>query len=289
MKKEKLTTALLVVVLLTGLGLLLYPPISNYWNSKHQTRAINDYVEQLSSKSAEEFAQIWEEVEAYNRDLLGRRTRFALPDELNERYYELLDVSGTGMMGYVMIPSIEVELPVYHGTDNRVLQVGVGHLEWSSLPSGGENTHTVVSGHRGLPSAKLFTDLDRLEVGDLFWLSVLDRDLCFEIDQILIVKPNETDELVPVSGKSYCTLVTCTPYGINSHRILIRGHRIETEEQTVIHINADGVLVEPLIVAPVFAVPLLLLFILYLVFFDKRRRDGKPDALAMSEKINRSL
>ena len=134
MKKEKLTTALLVVVLLTGLGLLLYPPISNYWNSKHQTRAINDYVEQLSSKSAEEFAQIWEEVEAYNRDLLGRRTRFALPEELNERYYELLDVSGTGMMGYVMIPTIEVELPVYHGTDNRVLQVGVGHLEWSSLP-----------------------------------------------------------------------------------------------------------------------------------------------------------
>ena len=212
------------------------------------------------------YEEVWSAAWEYNRSLIDRPNDYLLSEEQRIQYEGLLDVGQNGIMGYIEIPKIDVTLPVYHGTDEAVLQVAVGHLEWTSLPVGGESSHCVVSGHRGLPSAKLFTDLDKMELGDTFLLRVLDEVLTYEVDQILIVEPQETRELMITEGQDYCTLVTCTPYGINTHRILVRGHRIENAKEVVVRrVTADAVQIEPVIVAPLVAAPMLLILLVGLL------------------------
>ena len=265
-KKGNFTTLLLILVLLAGLSLLLYPTVSDYWNSFHQTRAIATYAENVAIMDQEQYDEIWSAAKAYNASLAERDNAFLLSDEQKEEYTRLLDVSGLGIMGYIEIPEIDVSLPIYHGTEESVLQIAVGHLEWSSLPVGGESTHCVLSGHRGLPSAKLFTNLDKLQTGDIFMLRILDDLLTYEVDQILIVEPQETGALRIEEGKDYCTLVTCTPYGSNTHRLLVRGHRIDNiEEAKTVRVTADAIQIEPLLVAPIVAIPILLLLMILLL------------------------
>lgn len=271
--RKHFSTFLLIFVFFLGLSLLLYPSVSDYWNSFHQTRAIANYAEQVANLDNDAYDQLWEEAKAYNQSLLGRDNAYLLSETQKAEYEHLLDVSGQGIMGYIEIPSIDCSLPIYHGTEESVLQIAVGHLEWTSLPVGGISTHCVLSGHRGLPSAKLFTNLDKLIVGDTFLLRVLDEVLTYEVDQILIVEPQETAALHIAEGQDYCTLVTCTPYGINTHRLLVRGHRIEnaTEAKTV-RVTADAIQIEPLIVAPVVAVPMLLILLIALLVPKRRRK-----------------
>lgn len=272
-KKGNFTTMLLILVLLAGLSLLLYPSVSDYYNSFHQTRAIATYAEQVAGLDNGTYDQLWEDARAYNRSLLERSNQYILSQAQKEEYERLLDISGQGIIGYIEIPEIDVSLPIYHGTEESVLQVAVGHLEWTSLPVGGESTHCVLSGHRGLPSAKLFTNLDKLVVGDTFLLRILDEVLTYEVDQIRIVEPQDMDALQIVEGQDYCTLVTCTPYGINSHRLLVRGHRIDNiAEAKTIRVTADAIQIEPLLVAPIVALPMLLLLLIFLLLPRRRRR-----------------
>lgn len=268
------TTIILLVVLIVGLSLLLYPTFSDWWNSIHQSRAVTSYVEQVASIDEDQYQQIWDAAWEYNASLMDRMNSFVLSEEQKAVYDNLLDIGGTGIMGYIEIPSIGVTLPIYHGTDETILQIAIGHLEWTSLPVGGESSHCVVSGHRGLPSAKLFTDLDKLVEGDVFIFRVLDEILTYEVDQILIVEPNDTQALMIAQGQDLCTLVTCTPYGVNTHRLLVRGHRVENQEEAVaIRVTADALQIEPIIVAPVLAIPMLLvLLIVILIPKPKRRR-----------------
>ena len=276
-KNNNWTTIVLVLLLLAGVSLLLYPSLSDYWNSMHQTRAIASYAETVSQLDTAQYDEMWKAAQDYNRSLAQRETAFALTDEQKAAYESLLDVSGLGVMGYIEIPEIDCSLPIYHGTEESVLQVAVGHLEWSSLPVGGEGTHCVLSGHRGLPSAKLFTNLDKLAVGDTFLLRVLDEVLTYEVDQILIVEPEQVDALGIVPGEDYCTLVTCTPYGINTHRLLVRGHRVENAPEAArMHVTADATQFDPLLVAPVLAIPVLLLLLMILLV-PKRRRKSRED------------
>ena len=278
-KNNNWTTVFLVLLLLAGVSLLLYPSLSDYWNSMHQTRAIASYAETVSQLDTAQYDEMWKAAQDYNRSLAQRETAFALTDEQKAAYESLLDVSGLGVMGYIEIPEIDCSLPIYHGTEESVLQVAVGHLEWSSLPVGGEGTHCVLSGHRGLPSAKLFTNLDKLAVGDTFLLRVLDEVLTYEVDQILIVEPEQVDALGIVPGEDYCTLVTCTPYGINTHRLLVRGHRVEnTPEAARMHVTADATQFDPLIVAPVLAIPVLLLLLIILLL-PKRQSKSRGDEI----------
>lgn len=290
MKKGNFSTAILILFFLIGLSLLLYPTISDYWNSFHSTHAITEYAEQVAELDNDRYAELWAEAQAYNERLRQKENRYMLSDEEREEYESLLNISGSGIIGYVEIPLIQCSLPVYHGTDEAVLQTAVGHIEGSSLPVGGEGTHSVLSGHRGLPSAKLFTDLDRLTVGDRFLLRVLDETLSYEVDQILIVEPHETSALEIEAGKDYCTLVTCTPYGINSHRLLVRGHRVENhQESRSMRVTADAMQIEPVLAAPLVAAPMLLVLLAALLISTgrKKKTDGHPakrDSFAMTKK-----
>ena len=271
--RKHLSTILLVFILLIGLSLLLYPTVSDYWNSFHQTRAIATYAENVAKLDNNQYDQLWEDARAYNEALCFRSNPYYLSEEQKAQYESLLDVSGLGVMGYIEIPEIDVSLPIYHGTEESVLQVAVGHLDWTSLPVGGESTHCVLSGHRGLPSAKLFTNLDKLREGDTFLLRILDEVLTYEVDQILIVEPHEIDALKIVEGTDYCTLVTCTPYGVNTHRLLVRGHRIENlEEAKTVRVTADAIQIEPLLVAPIVAIPMLLILLILLLRPRRRKR-----------------
>lgn len=278
MKKNRgnpITTLFLVLMLFAGLSLLLYPTVSNYWNSLHQSRAIAAYVEQVAQIDNETFDQLREQARAYNRTLVGKAYRYDMTRQEREEYLGLLNVSGNGIIGYIEIPDIHCELPIYHGTDADALQIGVGHIEGSSLPVGGESTHCAISGHRGLPSAKLFSDLDKLTVGDRFSLRVLDDTLTYEVDQIHTVLPGEMDELEIVEGEDYCTLVTCTPYGINTHRLLVRGHRVENStDKEPARVATDETRTEPLgkisILLPVLVFAILLM--LLLVFLLPKRK-----------------
>lgn len=267
--KNKITTLLLFLVFLAGLSLLLYPTVSDYWNSFTQSRAIASYAEEVAEMDSEKYAALWDDAVAYNQNLPDRANPYVLTDGQVEEYDSLLNLSGTGIMGYVEIPTIGCSLPIYHGTGESVLQVAAGHIEWSSLPVGGEGTHCVISGHRGLPSAKLFSDLDKLVEGDIFILRVLDEVLTYQVDKISIVEPDETDNLMVTEGMDYCTLVTCTPYGINTHRLLVRGHRIENQEESkTIRITADAVQIDPMVVAPITLIPFLIVFMCILILTD---------------------
>lgn len=274
--KKRLTNILLVIIFLIGLSLLLYPTFSDYWNSFHQSRAIASYAETVAQLDNEEYDKIWEAAKEYNGKLRQKASTLALTEEQLEEYNSQLNISGDGVMGYIEIPSIDVHLPIYHGTEESVLQVAVGHIEGTSLPTGGIGTHAVFSGHRGLPSAKLFTDLDELIVGDTFIFRILDETLTYEVDQILIVEPQEIDELMIDPEKDLCTLVTCTPYGINSHRLLVRGHRVENAEETQeLRVTADAMRIEPVVVAPMIAVPVLLVLFLWLMLKYRKPKNRK--------------
>ena len=276
--KKHWSTILLILILLIGLSLLLYPTFADWWNAMHQSRAIASYTEEVAQIDKEQYDEIWSAAWEYNRSLTERRNSYTLSDAQMEEYRRLLNVGGTGIMGYIEIPAINCALPIYHGTDEAVLQVAVGHLEWTSLPVGGEGSHCVVSGHRGLPSAKLFTNLDRLVVGDTFTLRVLDEILTYEVDQILIVLPDETQDLYIQPGQDYCTLVTCTPYGINSHRLLVRGHRVENAPQAhAVRVTSDAVQIDPLMVVPMVALPILLTLLIILLLPKRRRATGGDD------------
>ena len=263
--KRHISTILLIVIFLVGLSLLLYPSFSDWWNSFHQSRAVASYIGTVANLGNEEYDRMWDEAYAYNAELAEKSLNLQLTEEEVTAYEKLLDVSGGGIMGYVDIPKIKVTLPVYHGTDEAVLQVAVGHIPGTSLPVGGKSSHCVISGHRGLPRARLFTDIDRLVAGDVFTLNIMDEVLTYEVDQIRIVLPHELDDLSIEEGKDYCTLVTCTPYGVNTHRLLVRGHRVETKQTNIVRVTADALQVEPTLVAIVIAVPMLLILIFALL------------------------
>lgn len=262
--KKHLSTILLVLILVAGVAIMLYPTASDYWNSFHQSRAIASYAESVSHLTAADYERMWLDASAYNQTLLGKANPFAVSEDDWDEYAALLNVAGDGIMGYIEIPKISCSLPIYHGTDEAVLQIAVGHIEGSSLPIGGPSTHSVLSGHRGLPSAKLFTDLDKVNEGDLFMIQVLNETMTYEVDQIHTVLPNELDDLYIQEGRDFCTLVTCTPYGVNSHRLLVRGHRVANQEiAAAVRVTAEAMRIDPVIVAPVAAVPMLLVLMLW--------------------------
>lgn len=267
------TVILLTLGFLIGICVLLYPAFSNYWNSKTQTRAIVDYESVLKHLQPEDYSAMFQAAYDYNDALYEVDFPLMNYDQV-PGYYDTLKVEGTDIIGYVKIDKIGVELPVYHGTSDQVLNKGVGHLEGTSLPVGGESTHCVMSAHRGLPSSKLFTDLDRLEFGDTFQITVLDQVLTYQVDQVKVITPREIDDLQIVEGKDYCTLFTCTPYGINTHRLLVRGIRIETiTEKPVIYVANEAFRIEPLLVTPAVATPMILVFLIHLMI---KYRDPAP-------------
>lgn len=276
---------LLIIIFFAGLAILLYPSVSNYINSKTQSRAVAGYSEALMDFTKEDFSEIWEEAENYNRELSVHTAQYKLTDSEREYYNTLLSVPGTDVMGYIDIPKLDVHLPIYHGTSEGVLQVGVGHLEGSSLPTGGEGNHTVLSGHRGLPSTKLFTDLDRMEEGDEFYITVLDREMAYVVDRISIVLPDDTRELAFTPGKDYVTLFTCTPYGINSHRLLVRGVRADLDTESEYIVSADALTVDPLTVAPLIAVPIIIILLIAL-FINPGRKKKSADMKKIYEELN---
>lgn len=275
--KKHLSTIILILVFLVGLSLLLYPTVSDYWNSLHQSSAIARYAEQVAGLDNGNYEELWAKAQTYNKTLLDKSSRFTMTEDELAEYETLLSVSETSVIGYIEIAKIGCKLPIYHGTDENVLQVGVGHLEGSSLPVGGESTHCVISGHRGLPSAKLFTDLDQMELGDTFVLYVLDETLTYEVDQIRIVEPQDVSELDIVEGEDYCTLVTCTPYGVNSHRLLVRGHRAANAASNT-RVTADAMQIETVVVASLVAIPILAIMLIGLMVITRKRthiRKGK--------------
>ena len=275
-KKSSFVTAILIAAFFIGALLLLYPTISDFWNSFHQSRAIASYAEQVADLDENAYDRLWEDARIYNKTLGDRMNRFVMAEEQKKAYAALLNIADNGVMGYIEIPKVRCNLPIYHGTDEAVLQVAIGHVPGSSLPVGGESTHCVLSGHRGLPSTKLFTNLDELETGDVFMLRVLDETLTYEVDQIRTVLPNELGDLAIVEGEDYCTLVTCTPYGINSHRLLVRGHRVENHAgASTIRVTADAMQIEPLQVAPLVAAPILV--VMLVVVLIPHRTKGKGD------------
>lgn len=272
--KKHISTIILLVILIIGVSLLLYPTFSDYINSLHQSQAISTYADSVEQLDTEQYEEVWKAAQEYNAAMTANTQSFKLSEAAAEKYRQQLNIDGSGVMGYIEIPKIKVSLPIYHGTDDVVLQQAIGHLEWTSLPVGGEGTHCVLSGHRGLPSAKLFTNLDKLTVGDTFMLRVLNEVLTYEVDQILIVEPKDTEALQIVDGQDYCTLVTCTPYGINTHRLLVRGHRIaNADDANTAFITADATQVEPILVAPMLAIPVLLVLVVILLI-PKKKKEG---------------
>lgn len=260
--KKHLSTILLFLVFFAGLSLLIYPSFSDWWNRNKATNVIANYDAVISKTDDSAINHMWAEADAYNRDVANNFT-FLPEGEILERYYATMDASGTGIIGYVEIPLQKISLPIYHGTDNTILQVAIGHLEWSSLPTGQPGTHVVISGHRGLPSARLFTDIDQMVEGDLFRLEVLNKEFTYQVDNISIVLPEEMEFLKIEPEQSYCTLVTCTPYGVNSHRLLIRGHLIDNLPGTI-RVTADAIQIRPVQVAPFIAAPMLLVLLILL-------------------------
>lgn len=275
--KSKKSTIILLVSFFIGLSVLLYPSVSSYWNSKTQSEAIVDYESMLSQYKPEDYTALFEEADAYNKEL------FELDDPLSQHgslsnYSKILDIGGTGMFGYITIPKISQELPVYHGTSDNVLSVAVGHLQGTSLPVGGKNTHCVVSAHRGLPTAVLFTHLDRMEIGDTFHFTILDRTITYEVDQIRIVEPDDSSLIQIEEGKDYCTLLTCTPYGINTQRLLVRGHQVDATQTKNLYIANEAYRVETLVVMPIVALPIIFVLLIYVMFAPvKKEALGEED------------
>ena len=266
-------------MLFVGVCGLLYPAISQYWNTKTQTRVVENYQEILASLKEEDYTAFFEDAEAYNAALAQLPSPLLDYRRLNG-YNELLNVTGNGIMGYIAIQKLGVELPVYHGISAEVLNIACGHLEGTSLPIGGENTHSVLSAHRGLPHARLFTDLDKMELGDTFCITILDQTFTYQVDQIKVVLPNEIDDVQIIDVKDHCTLLTCTPYGINSHRLLVRGTRIENAAPAL-YVTSDAYRIDSLVATPVVAAPIL--FVLLIVLMVKYRDKGSKPLITKEE------
>ena len=275
MKRKHISTIFIILIFLVGLGFISYPTVSNLWNQAHQSRAIATYSKQVEKLDDSENKKMLKAARKYNKSLLKKSDHWKLSKKDKKKYESLLDISGTGIMGYIEVPKIDCSLPIYHGTDEGALQIAIGHLEGSSLPVGGKSTHCVLSGHRGLPSARLFTDLDQMEEGDIFILNILGRKLAYEVDQIRVVLPEEMSDLEIEEGKDLCTLVTCTPYGINTHRLLVRGHRTEyvekkvEEEQKEVQTKKTDI---RLMIAGGAGVLILLIIIIVIVIKRRRKR-----------------
>lgn len=280
-KRISFSTILLVLMMLAGLAVFFYPAISDWWNSMHATKAIAGYVDAVKDLSQKEKAKMLKAAKEYN-DSRPNGVNFNLSDERLAEYEKILDITGTGIMGYIQIPSIGVDLPIYHTVDEAILQIAIGHIPGSSFPIGGKRTHAVLSGHRGLPSAKLFSDLDKLKEGDIFTVTVLDRVVTYQADQIRIVLPEETDELSIVDGKDYCTLSTCTPYGINTHRILLRGHRIKNINGDIA-ITAEATRIPTYIVIPAVGIPILFIMLIIMLIYYRRKGPAKTDRELLDE------
>jgi len=276
-KKSNLSTVILVLILILGLGIMAYPTVSDWWNSFHATRAIASYSAAVEKADHDELQAMLEAAREYNESLLYKENPYAMDEEDLARYNSLLDLSGTGIIGYVEIKSIGVYIPVYHGVGESVLQIAVGHIDWTSLPVGGENTHAVLSGHRGLPSARLFTDLDQMKEGDLFTITVLNQQISYQVDQIRIVEPADMSELGIIPGGDYCTLVTCTPYGVNTHRLLVRGHRVANEGGELV-VAPEAFRIPNYLTIPAVGIPLLFLFLLGMLIYYRRRRPRIADS-----------
>ena len=287
-KSHRGSNLILLLILLVGAAIAGYPSFSEYWNSMHQSRAIMGYAERVAEMSNEEYQGVWDNALEYNRKLASDPNPWDMSDEDMDEYERQLNVDGTGNMGFISIPKINVDLPIYHGTSEAVLQTSIGHIDGTSLPCGSVHSnpddysevefasHSVLSGHRGLPSAKLFSDLDAMEVGDVFFLTILDQTLTYQVDQITVIVPEDSSELVLFPGKDYCTLMTCTPYGINTHRLLVRGVRVENEKELLdVRVTADALKIDPLYVVPFIAGPVLLLMIIWVVLFAGRRRRSR--------------
>jgi len=287
-KKHRVSNAILVLILLAGVAIAGYPAFSDYWNSMHQSRAIMGYAERVAELTNDEYITVWEDALDYNRRLASDPNPWAMTDEDIDDYERQLNVDGTGNMGFISIPRIDVNLPIYHGTSDAVLQTSIGHIDGTSLPAGSIHpdpddydkveyaSHSVLSGHRGLPSAKLFSDLDVLEEGDVFYLTILDQTLTYQVDKITVILPEDSSELVLFPGKDYCTLMTCTPYGINTHRLLVRGMRVENDKELIdVRVTADALKIEPLYVVPFIAGPVLLLMILWVILFAGRKKKSR--------------
>jgi sortase A len=276
MKKNK-STLILILVFFVGLSVMLYPTLSDYVNQRNQSRAVANYAQSVDTMTDADYSAYFDAADAFNAQVAANENALYRPDQLSG-YYDTLDITGTGIMGYITIAKIGVELPIYHGTSDSVLQIAAGHLEGTSLPVGGASTHAVISAHRGLPSAKLFTNLDQLEVGDTFTITVLDRVLTYEVDKITIVLPTQTDDLLVADGKDYVTLMTCTPYGINTHRLLVRSRRVETPDQFKrIRVTAEALKIEPIIVAPVMALPMLLILLIGMLLSTRKRKKTRGE------------
>ena len=261
MKKNR--TIIMVLFFFMGLLVLLYPSISDFYNQKVMSKEIGNYEEIIKELTKEDYSNFFEEANKYNEKLASYEDPF-LSYKKVKNYKNTINIDGNGMMGYVSIDKIKVELPIYHGTSEQALSVAVGHLEGSSLPVGGKGTHAVLSAHRGLPSTKLFTDLDKLEIGDVFTITVLDQLLTYEIDQIEIVEPHDITNLKIDPEQDYVTLMTCTPYGINTHRLLVRGHRIENTEKPA-YVTTEAFRVSNLTTTPLVAVPIVLTILIIII------------------------
>ena len=271
--KKKIPNIIFGLIFIAGLAIFLYPSVSNYINSRNQSRAISNYEEMVNNISEEDYSKMWSEAIAYNEELAKKPLNFELSDEEREEYNKILNVSGTGVIGYIEIENIGVNLPIYHGTAESVLQVGIGHLEGTSFPTGTKSTHAVLSGHRGLPSSKLFSDLDQMIVGDTFLLHILNQTFAYQIDKINIVLPEETNDLAIVDNEEYVTLVTCTPYGVNTHRMLVRAKRVDYSEETRLIVPADALRYNTMVVAPFIGAPILIIaFVVFLIRTSRPKR-----------------
>ena len=278
MKRDKIGI-ILVLMLFIGVCGLLYPAVSQYWNSKTQTRAVGNYQEILNSLQKEDYSMFFQEAEEYNEALGSLKSPLLECHQLTG-YNDILNINGNGIMGYISIAKLGVELPLYHGVSAEVLNIACGHLEGSSLPVGGEGTHSILSAHRGLPHAKLFTELDKMELGDTFQLTVLDKTLTYQVDQIKIVRPNEIGDIQIIPGEDHCTLLTCTPSGVKSHRLLVRGTRIENAAP-VLYVTSNAYRIDSLVATPVVAAPILL--ILLIVLMVKYRDTGSKPLISKEE------
>ena len=276
--QSRKSTIILLISFFIGLSVLLYPSISSYWNSRTQSEAIVDYEAMLARYRPEDYTALFDEADAYNAALAQLEKPFQQHMEV-AGYENILNVSGTGMIGYINVPKISQELPVYHGTSDAVLATAVGHFQGSSLPVGGDTTHSVVSAHRGLPTAVLFTHLDRMEVGDIFYFTILDRTITYEVDVIHIVEPHDMSLIQIEDGKDYCTLLTCTPYGINTHRLLVRGHQIDASQKRNIYIANEAYRIDTLIVMPIVALPIIFVLLIYVMFAPVKKETLGEDLL----------
>lgn len=282
--KKHLINLILFGIILIGIGLLVYPTFADWWNSFHQANAIRSYASTVANMDREEYDRIIEAAEAYNLKVAETGCVWKLNEEQLKAYNKELAIDDSGIMGYIDIPKISITLPIYHGIDDEVLQVAIGHIAGSSLPVGGESSHCVLSGHRGLPSARLFTNLDQVVEGDTWTLTILDRTYTYECDQIRVIEPTDFSQLGITKGEDYCTLVTCTPYGVNTHRLLVRGHRVANASGEA-NVIADAILIESIYIAPFIAVPILIILIFEMLIVTGRRRRRRQAVEALKQEV----